>query len=90
MARHLLFLGNDDRHRFRKGGMMEEERITWDAFQIIELEGEKSFWRRIGVGFSNRDRSINILLDAFPKDGKFQLRDRRAQTNRKEKYNEDA
>ena len=62
---------------------MEEEKITWDAFQIIELEGEKSFWRRIGVAFSNRDRSINILLDAFPKDGKIQLRDRKTQTKQK-------
>ncbi len=29
-------------------------------------EGEKSFWTKIGVAFTNRDGSINLLLDALP------------------------
>ncbi len=29
-------------------------------------EGEKSFWPKIGVAFTNRDGSINLLLDALP------------------------
>ncbi len=29
-------------------------------------DGEKVRWTRIGVAFTNRDGSINLLLDAFP------------------------
>jgi hypothetical protein len=29
-------------------------------------DGEKSFWVKIGVAFTNRDGSINLLLDALP------------------------
>ncbi len=29
-------------------------------------DGEKPFWVRIGVAFTNRDGSINVLLDALP------------------------
>lgn len=56
--------------------MEEAGRMTWDAFQIIEREGSKAQWNRIGVAFRNKDSSINVFLDAFPKDGKVQLRDR--------------
>ncbi len=33
------------------------------------------FWMRLGSGFTNKDDSINVYLDAFPKDGVFQLRE---------------
>lgn len=57
---------------------MEEAKRVFDAYQIIEREGlEKAIWNKVGVGFQNRDQSINVLLDAFPKDGKLQLRDRK-------------
>ena len=29
-------------------------------------DGEKSFWVKIGVAFTNRDGSINLILDALP------------------------
>ncbi len=29
-------------------------------------DGEKTFWVRIGVAFTNRDGSINVILDALP------------------------
>ncbi len=29
-------------------------------------DGEKSFWFKIGVAFTNRDGSINLILDALP------------------------
>ena len=46
-----------------------------DAFAIVEKEGkDKPFWLKIGAGFPNRDGSINVYLDALPKDGKVQLR----------------
>ena len=38
-------------------------------FGIIERPGqEKAFWSRIGVAFKNRDGSINLKLDFFPRD----------------------
>jgi len=37
------------------------------VFAIPESKnGEKTFWTRIGVAFTNRDGSIAILLDALP------------------------
>ena len=39
------------------------------VYGIIERPGqEKAFWSRIGVAFKNRDGSINLLLDFFPRD----------------------
>jgi hypothetical protein len=35
----------------------------------------RSYWTRIGVGFVNRDGSINLRLDAFPVSGNLQVRD---------------
>ncbi len=29
-------------------------------------DGEKTFWVKIGVAFTNRDGSINLILDALP------------------------
>lgn len=29
-------------------------------------DGEKAYWTRIGSAFTNRDGSINLLLDALP------------------------
>ncbi len=29
-------------------------------------DGEKAFWVRIGVAFTNRDGSVNVILDALP------------------------
>jgi len=48
-----------------------------DAFQIVEGKDGKSRWTKIGMAFINKDGSINVLLDAFPRDGKIQIRDRR-------------
>ncbi|MDO8527692.1 MAG: hypothetical protein Q7T03_08405 [Deltaproteobacteria bacterium] len=56
--------------------------MIWDAFQITEREGIKAQWNKVGVAFQNKDSSINVFLDAFPKDGKVQLRDRKS--NKKE------
>jgi len=49
---------------------------VFDAFQISEREGSKAWFTKVGVGYINKDHSINVYLDAFPKDGKVHLRDR--------------
>jgi len=45
-----------------------------DVFAIVK-NGEKSFWIRIGVAFVNKDGSLNVQLNAFPIDGKMNIRD---------------
>ncbi|MBI5299519.1 MAG: hypothetical protein HY877_04410 [Deltaproteobacteria bacterium] len=62
---------------------MSDSKMVWDAYQITEKEAGKICWNKIGVAFLNKDDSINIFLDAFPKDGKVQLRGRKPK-NREE------
>lgn len=41
-------------------------------------DGEKTFWVRIGVAFTNRDGSINLILDALPLGtNKLQIREQK-------------
>jgi hypothetical protein len=42
---------------------------------VITERGEKTFWNRVGVAFTNRDGSINVKLDALPLSGQLQIRD---------------
>lgn len=35
----------------------------------------KTFWMRIGTAFINGDGSTNVYLDAYPTNGKLQIRD---------------
>lgn len=44
-----------------------------EIFVIQEGEG-KSYWHRCGVGFVNKDGSVNLKLDLFP-GVSMQLRD---------------
>lgn len=53
-----------------------------NAFQVIETKiiDEKTnkpvtLWNKIGVGFINKDKSINVQLNSFPINGEFQLRE---------------
>lgn len=56
-----------------------------DVYTISERgEGQKDRWTKVGIGFVNRDNSINVVLDAFPVNGRFQIRDR-AKLEKKEK-----
>lgn len=44
------------------------------AYVITQRNG-KNHWTRIGVGFVNRDGSVNIKLEAIPVSGELQIRD---------------
>ncbi|HWL87793.1 MAG TPA: hypothetical protein VNO21_18445 [Polyangiaceae bacterium] len=44
------------------------------AYAVSERQG-RSYWTRVGVGFVNRDGSINVRLEAIPVSGNLQLRD---------------
>ncbi|MBI4367532.1 MAG: hypothetical protein HY543_12015 [Deltaproteobacteria bacterium] len=63
---------------------MEGGRQLKEVYQIVEREGMKPQWVRIGIGFVNRDSSINIRLDALPLDGRLQVRDMKQMLQRKE------
>lgn len=36
---------------------------------------KKATWRTLGIAFVNKDGSINVYLDAYPANGKLQLRE---------------
>lgn len=57
---------------------MKEEIKLMDVFTISEREGveEKDRWTKVGIGFVNRDNSINVVLDALPRNGRFHIRAR--------------
>jgi hypothetical protein len=41
----------------------------------VTEKGEKSFWTRIGMAFTNKDGSLTVRLDAVPVNGMLQIRD---------------
>ncbi len=47
------------------------------CFTVRERGEEKAFWVAIGSGWTNRDGSFNVQLDALPIDGKIVLRVRK-------------
>ncbi len=51
----------------------------YDVFTIIETNKDdvKNRWNKIGTGFLNRDGSINVVLDAYPANGRLQVRIRK-------------
>ncbi len=54
----------------------KRELKKFEAWNIIERKpGEKAFWHKVGIGYLNRDGSINVLLDSIPLQGKVQLRE---------------
>jgi hypothetical protein len=55
---------------------MENTRKPGKAvYTIVEKEGSKSIWVRIGWAHVNQDGSYNLSLDALPVNGKLQVRD---------------
>ncbi len=56
---------------------MKETIQLKDVFAVSEREGDvKDRWTRVGIGFVNRDDSINVILDAFPTNGRLHIRNR--------------
>ncbi len=45
------------------------------VYTIVEREGAKSRWIRIGIAFTNRDGSLNLILDAVPVNGRLHVRE---------------
>lgn len=59
---------------------MEEQQRTMKAvFTVVERGTSngmtKSYWTRVGIGFVNKDGSINLKLDCLPINGTLQVRE---------------
>ena len=55
---------------------MKETITLKDVYAISEQkENSKARWTKVGIGFLNKDNSINVILDAMPISGKLQIRD---------------
>lgn len=52
------------------------------VFYITEREGKKAIWTRIGLAFVNKDKSLNVILNTIPLNGRLHIRDQ--STNEKE------
>ncbi len=56
---------------------MNETVMIKDVYTVIEREAEqKDRWTKIGICFVNRDNSLNVILDAYPINGRLHIRDR--------------
>jgi len=51
------------------------QKKSFKVLAAIPKRDGGTYWMRCGSGFTNKDDSINIYLDAIPKDMKFQLRE---------------
>ena len=47
---------------------------TLAVFTVIEIDGRKPIWCRIGAAWINRDESINVRLNALPINGSLHIR----------------
>jgi hypothetical protein len=55
---------------------MEDQTKSMKAvFTVVDRGPGKSFWIRVGTGFTNRDGSLTVRLDAIPVNGTLQIRD---------------
>ena len=41
----------------------------------VEGRDKKTHWRSLGIGYVNKDKSINLYLEALPVNGKLQVRE---------------
>jgi hypothetical protein len=47
---------------------------TKEVYTVVK-NGEKTLWVRIGIAFTNKDGSLNVLLNALPVNGEMNIRD---------------
>lgn len=59
---------------------MTTKKPTHTAFVVREgkAEGAKGYWMEVGSGWTNKDGSISLALDAVPVGGRLVIRERKA------------
>ncbi len=55
--------------------MDDQAKTMKTVYTIVERTPGKSYWVRVGVGFTNRDGSVTLRLDAIPVNGTLQVRE---------------
>jgi hypothetical protein len=60
-------------HRRRKETIVQKR--TFKVLAAIPKRDGGQFWMRLGAAHTNKDDSINVYLDAVPRDLKFTLRE---------------
>ena len=54
----------------------ESKQPTHRAYSVIRREGQDDFWLNVGLVFAHKDgKGLNIMLQAFPLDGKIVCRE---------------
>jgi hypothetical protein len=54
---------------------MAAQQPTYQAYTVVKREGQDDFWLNIGAAFMHQDgEGFNIMLQAFPINGKIVLR----------------
>ena len=54
----------------------ESRQPTHRAYSVIRREGQDDFWLNVGLVFAHKDdKGFNIMLQAFPLDGKIVCRE---------------
>jgi hypothetical protein len=64
----------DATHQRQKETVVLQKR-TFKVLAAIPKRDGGHWWMRCGAGHTNKDDSINVYLDAVPRDLKFQLRE---------------
>lgn len=76
-----LQLRRIDRERFPvKEGADPKKSPTHELFIVLEVEHGPNEWKRVGVGFTNKDDSLSLIVDDGVREGpkaRFQMRVRR-------------
>jgi hypothetical protein len=72
VASQLLWTGAT--HRRRKETVVLQKK-TFKVLAAIPKRDGGHWWMRCGAGHTNKDDSINVYLDAMPRDLKFTLRE---------------
>jgi hypothetical protein len=54
----------------------QPQQPTHRAYSVIKREGQDDYWLNLGLAFPHKDgKGFNILLQAFPLDGKVVCRE---------------
>ena len=59
---------------------MENQTINIKEVFVINESADKAFtrWVKVGVAFTNKDGSLNVVLDSNPINGKLHIRDKKS------------
>ena len=54
----------------------QPQQPTHKAYSVIKREGQDDYWLNLGLAFPHKDgKGFNIMLQAFPLDGKIVCRE---------------